>query len=164
VPVDAEASIVGRSVINPPAEAVGDNHASEPPAEQSRSALWLRRADQWIVGLLVTTLLVLLTLQWARMSRWGSTPVELTSQKPREYHYSLDINKASWVEWAQLEGIGEKLARRIVDDRNERGQFRNPIEVGRVRGIGPKLLEKLLPFLHGGTEQPAESSSSGIHR
>jgi competence protein ComEA len=84
-------------------------------------------------------------------------PVEVKSQKPREYHYSLDINTASWVEWAQLEGIGEKLAKRIVADRNERGPFRNPADVGRVRGIGPKTIERIKPFLRGGKEESSES-------
>ena len=116
------------------------------------SALWLRRSDQFFVGVSVTALLILLAIQWVRLSHWGSAPVELTSQKPRTYHYSLDINTASWVEWAQLDGIGEKLARRIVADREERGTFRTPADVGRVRGIGPKVLEKLIPYLQGGTD------------
>ena len=117
--------------------------------------LWLRRGDQVIVGLLVAMLLVLLGIHWLRLSRWGSAPVELSSLQPREYYYSLDINTASWVEWSQLDGIGEKLARRIVADRDERGLFRNPDDVNRVRGIGPKLMERIRPFLRGGTEATA---------
>ncbi len=115
------------------------------------AVLWLRRGDMITVWLLVTALLVLLGVHWMRLSRWGTAPIELSSQQPREYYYSLDINSASWVEWAQLDGIGEKLARRIVADRDERGPFRDPADVGRVRGIGPKLLEKIKPFLRGGT-------------
>ena len=115
------------------------------------AVLWLRRGDMIAVWLLVTALLVLLGVHWMRLSRWGTAPIELSSQQPREYYYSLDINSASWVEWAQLEGLGETLARRIVADRDERGPFRDPADVGRVRGIGPKLLEKIKPFLHGGT-------------
>lgn len=117
--------------------------------------MWLRRGDQVIVGLLVAMLLVLLGIHWLRLSRWGSAPVELSSLQPREYYYSLDINTASWVEWSQLDGIGEKLARRIVADRDERGLFRNPDDVNRVRGIGPKLMERIRPFLRGGTEATA---------
>lgn len=117
--------------------------------------LWLRRGDQVFVGLLVAMLLVLLGIHWLRLSRWGSAPVELSSLQPREYYYSLDINTASWVEWAQLDGIGEKLARRIVTDRDELGLFRNPDDVNRVRGIGPKLMERIRPFLRGGTEATA---------
>lgn len=115
--------------------------------DQDPQMLWLRRGDQIVVWLLMAALLGLLTLHWLRLSRWGSMPVELSSQQPREYFYSLEINSASWVEWAQLEGIGEKLARRIVADRDENGPFRSINDVGRVRGIGPKVLEKLKPYL-----------------
>ena len=51
------------------------------------------------------------------------------------------------MEWAQLDGIGEKLARRIVQDRQERGPFRDISDLGRVRGLGIKLIDKLRPFL-----------------
>ena len=133
--------------------------AKEGTKPNDRAVLWLRRGDQIVVGLLVASLLILLGIHWLRLSRWGSAPVELSSQQPREYYYSLDINSASWVEWAQLDGIGEKLAKRIVADRDERGPFRNPGDVNRVRGIGPKLLEKLKPFLRGGTEATEERSN-----
>jgi len=122
------------------------------PDQDDRADLWLRRGDQLFVGLLVVALLGLLGIHWVRLSRWGSAPVELSSQRPREYYYSLDINSATWIEWTQLDGIGETLARRIIADREERGPFRNPADVSRVKGIGPKLLEKILPYLQGGTE------------
>ena len=112
--------------------------------------MWLRRNDRWILTVLVSSLLILLALHWLRLSRWGQAPIELSSQQPREYYYSLDINSASWVEWAQLDGIGEKLARRIVEDREKRGPFRDPGDVGRVPGISPSLLTKIQPFLRGG--------------
>lgn len=117
--------------------------------------MWLRRGDQVFVGLLIALLLGLLGIHWVRLSRWGTAPVELSSQKPREYYYSLDINTASWVEWSQLDGIGETLARRIVADREERGLFHDPEEVNRVRGIGPKLMDRIRPFLRGGTDAVA---------
>lgn len=123
------------------------------PAQKSDrdAAFWLRRSDQAVVWFLAATLLLLLGIHWVRLSRWGISPVELSSQQPREYYYSLDINTASWVEWAQLDGIGEKLARRIVADRDEHGLFRDPADVTRVKGIGPALMEKIRPFLRGGT-------------
>ncbi len=124
------------------------------PANTEQAWLWLRRGDQIFVWLMVVLLLILLGIHWLRLSKWGRFPVELRSQKPREYFYTLDINTASWVEWAQLDGIGEKLARRIIANRDDHGPFRNPTDVGRVRGIGPKILEKIRPFLRGGTEPP----------
>lgn len=129
--------------------------ATPPPAADPQAIdsapLWLRRTDQLVVGALLVALVVLMTIHWLRLSRWGSISVELTSQQPREYFYSLDINSASWVEWAQLDGIGEKLAKRIVADRDERGPFRDANDVGRVRGIHFKQLESMKPFLRGGS-------------
>lgn len=131
------------------------NTAKSPTSADSQAVepapLWLRRTDQLVVGTLLVALTVLLTIHWLRLSRWGTVSVELTSRQPREYFYSLDINKASWVEWAQLDGIGEKLAKRIVADREERGPFRDASDVGRVRGIHARQLESMKPFLRGGS-------------
>ena len=46
-----------------------------------------------------------------------------------------------------MPNIGEQLAKRIVTDRAERGLFRDHSEIRRVRGIGPKTLESMKPFL-----------------
>ena len=150
-----------------PVETMSDRDAPSdllaPTASSDRAFLWLRRGDQLIVWLLVSLLLGLLGIHWLRLSRWGRAPVELSGQLPREYYYSLDINSASWVEWSQLEGIGEKLARRIVSDREERGPFRNPADVGRVRGVGGKLLQKILPFLRVGTKVRDVAPESSPH-
>lgn len=120
----------------------------KPPTDQSQQiTLWLRRGDQMLLGFLLIALLILLTaFRWKLSGGWR-TPIEIASQQPREYFYSIDVNKASWVEWAQLDGIGEKLARRIVTDREDRGAFRSIDDLRRVRGLGPKLVEKLRPFL-----------------
>lgn len=111
------------------------------------ATLWLRRADQLFLGLLVFVLLgLLIAFRW-RLSNGGRAEIEITNQQPREFFYAIEINHASWVEWAQLDGIGEKLARRIVEDRAERGPFKSIEDVSRVRGLGMKLIEKLRPFL-----------------
>ena len=141
------AAVIGRS------SALTEVQSQAPPpnAPDLSAPLWLRRSDQLFVGTLLVVLLVLLTAHWLKLSRWGTASVELTSLQPREYFYSLDINTASWVEWAQLDGIGEKLAKRIVADRAERGPFRDANDVGRVRGIHLKQLDSMQPFLRGGT-------------
>ena len=128
-----------------------ESRADKPDVQGISAPLWLRRSDQFFVGTLLVALLALLTAHWLKLSRWGTAPVEITSLQPREYFYSLNINTASWVEWAQLDGIGEKLAKRIVTDREERGPFRDASDVGRVRGIFPKQLDSMKPFLRGGT-------------
>jgi competence protein ComEA len=45
-------------------------------------------------------------------------------------------------ELTRLEGIGQKLAERIVQYRKENGLFESPKEIMKVKGIGPKIWEK----------------------
>lgn len=117
------------------------------PSDQAPITLWLRRADQFFLGFLVIALLGLLVIFRWRLSAGGQAEIEIINQQPREFFYSIDINQASWVEWAQLDGIGEKLARRIVGDRTQNGPFKSIDDVARVRGLGIKLIDKLRPFL-----------------
>lgn len=63
------------------------------------------------------------------------------------YVYQIDINQATWSEWAQLPGIGETLARRIVAERESDGPFKSIDDLRRVKGIGAKTLEKMRPHL-----------------
>lgn len=52
------------------------------------------------------------------------------------------INRANVQELQQLNGVGEKMANRIIQDRMLKGPFRKPSDLMRVNGIGPKFLEK----------------------
>ena len=134
----------GKSPAGPPPDRGLSSSTTGSPDHVS---LWLRRADQLLLGTLLIALLVFLVASWWKLSGGGRAEIEIISQQPREYFYAIEINSASWVEWAQLDGIGEKLARRIVQDRQERGPFRDISDLGRVRGLGIKLIDKLRPFL-----------------
>jgi competence protein ComEA len=90
--------------------------------------------------------LVLLTLYWLRISSWGRTAIDIEHLPQAEYQYEIDINRATWVEWAQFQGIGEKLARRIVAEQEQR-PFESVDDLLRVRGLGRRRLDELRPFL-----------------
>lgn len=69
---------------------------------------------------------------------------------------TLELNRATAPEWERLPGIGPSLAARIVADRAERGPFRSPEGLLRVRGIGPRTLERIRPYL---APAPVDSGS-----
>jgi competence ComEA-like helix-hairpin-helix protein len=72
---------------------------------------------------------------------------------PAEYVFQINPNAATWVEWAQLDGIGATLAKRIVADRQTHGPYCTVDDLGRVKGIGAKTLDKLRPHLTFAQEQ-----------
>lgn len=116
-------------------------HPGLPAGEQPR--FWLKRTDQLFVAVLLAVATVLMFVHWIRVSDWGRQPVELDRLAARAYEYRIDINRATWVEWAQFDGIGETLARRIVEDRDRNGPFISVDDVLRVRGIGPVKLDAM---------------------
>lgn len=61
---------------------------------------------------------------------------------------SLDLNEADHAQLLQLPGVGDHLASRIEAYRTEHHGFRDVEELRRIPGIGPKMLEKLRPFVH----------------
>lgn len=128
----------------PPAAAPCDapllRPAESPPGE---ACLRLTRADQLFVGALAAVAVALMLAHWVRLSGWGVRPVEIDRLQPQEYQYQIDVNRAGWVELALLEGIGEALARRIVEERELHGPFTHVEDLRRVKGVGPKTLERI---------------------
>jgi competence protein ComEA len=60
---------------------------------------------------------------------------------------TVDLNRARAEDLAAVPGIGPGLAAEVVRDREERGPFRSPGELRRVRGIGPARMERARPWL-----------------
>ena len=111
---------------------------------------WLTRRDRLFVAALAAVTLVLMLVHWVRLSGWGMQPVEVQHLQPRAFNYKIDINAANWIEWAQLDGVGEVLAERIVSEREQNGPFKSVDDLRRVKGIGQKTLEKIRPWLKAG--------------
>ncbi len=59
----------------------------------------------------------------------------------------IDINRATAKEFERLPGIGPQIAGRIVAYREQNGAFKRIEDITKVRGIGPKTLERLRPHL-----------------
>ena len=124
------------------------------------SWLWLNKLDRVIVAVFVAVFLMLSGYHWATLGGWGMRPIEIERHPARQYDFRIDINSASWVEWTQLEGIGEATAQKIISDREANGPFRKIDDLLRVKGIGPKMLEKMRPFLREPSERPLPKTST----
>jgi competence protein ComEA len=59
----------------------------------------------------------------------------------------ININTATAAELELLPRIGPAMAQRILDHRAARGPFRSINDLDKVKGIGPKTLEKLRPLV-----------------
>lgn len=117
------------------------------PDKIQQAWFWLKGHDQTFVAVCVAVFLTLVAINWLRLSGWSAVPLEVDRQAARRYDYRIDINRASWIEWATIEGIGEVTARKIVGDREANGPFRDISDIQRVKGIGPKTLERVRPYL-----------------
>ncbi len=76
----------------------------------------------------------------------------------------LDLNRATSEDLDRLPGIGPVLAARIVEYRTQAGAFRSVDELMAVRGIGPRLFERLRPLVSvqvaapRGRERPVQNA------
>ena len=60
--------------------------------------------------------------------------------------FVVELNSASKAELTNLPRVGEKLAERIIERREELGGFRSVDDLLGVKGIGEKTLDKMRPF------------------
>ena len=74
-------------------------------------------------------------------------PERAETEEPRVISFPISINDADKESLMALPGIGEVLAQRILDYRDENGAFSAPEELLNVEGIGKKRLEEILDLI-----------------
>lgn len=74
-----------------------------------------------------------------KVMKMDGVPATGTSQGEKV----VDINIAGEAELGRLPGIGKVIAGRIVSYRNEHGPFSSTGDITAVKGVGPKLFEKI---------------------
>ncbi|MGD9644241.1 MAG: ComEA family DNA-binding protein [Pirellulales bacterium] len=131
----------------------------QPPTSPPQTRVLLRRADQAIVAGLLLIGLVALAVYYVGHYTLGDGLIEIDRASRRDIQFLVDINSADWPELAQLPGIGETLARRIVESRHDLGPYRDHRDLERVQGIGPLTLERIRPHLLPLAEQSSVAGS-----
>ena len=78
------------------------------------------------------------------------SPVEADGKEKAEVSPAgklIDINSATAKEFERLPRIGPQIAGRIVAYREKYGAFKRIDDITKVKGIGPKTLDRLRPHL-----------------
>ena len=119
----------------------------EPAERQSAAYFLLRRGEQAAAATITLVALVALAVGWWLQGGSRGELLEIDRAEPRPIQFVVDLNSADWPELSLLPDVGETLAKRIVASREQEGPFRDLEDIQRVRGIGPKTFEKLLPYL-----------------
>ena len=98
-------------------------------------------------GILFVCLVVMLGANIVRQIR-GQRTINIDRPfTPRKIDFRIDVNAAEWPELTLLPEVSETLARRIVEFRDAQGRFESLNELEKVRGIGPRTLEQIRPYL-----------------
>jgi competence protein ComEA len=84
---------------------------------------------------------------WVSQGGLRGRLIEVERAPGQTADFAVDINEADWPELVQLPGVGRTLAERIVASRRSQGPFLDYEDLRRVRGIGPKTLENIRPYL-----------------
>lgn len=59
----------------------------------------------------------------------------------------VDVNTASYTLLQYIAGLSEKVAKSVVEYRNENGPFESKAQIKKVKGLGPKAYEQAIGFL-----------------
>ena len=118
-----------------------------PPASNTRYAWLLRRADQAVLAVLVLLALAAMGGWWIYQGGPWNRLVEADQAQRRVANFQVDVNTADWPELIQLPGIGDTLAQRIIETRHTAGPFAELDDLRNVKGIGPKIMERIRPHL-----------------
>ncbi len=107
----------------------------------------LRRWDQVAVAVLLGLSWIAIAVGLLVRGYHRGRLIDIEQAEPVTITFRVDVNRAEWTELTLLPDLGEALARRIVESREKDGPFRSHDDLRRVKGIGPKKLESIRPYL-----------------
>ena len=94
--------------------------------------------------LFITALIFLLIISYSSPSRSDGIIAETPEENAVEY--LININTADADELSLLDGIGPKLAERIINYREKHGSFSSLSELSEVSGIGASAITDIEDF------------------
>jgi competence ComEA-like helix-hairpin-helix protein len=108
-------------------------------------------------GLTALTAVLIFAIVWMIIARLHAPIARRPGDRPRPEivdaveqawpDMRIDPNTATAAELTVLPSIGPTLAERIVADREANGPFRSIEDLQRVRGVGPRTVERIREFL-----------------
>ena len=123
------------------------------PSDQASRTPGPTRSEAVVVALMLAAVVTPTLLQSVVFRRAPNPPVVERSEE-RRFDFRIDVNVCNRLELEHLPGIGPKLAERIIASRDSEGPFATERDLLRVKGIGPKLLAKMSPYLAFPKEEP----------
>ena len=106
------------------------------------------RMEQLALAALLMCAMIALGGYWISRGAIQGRLIEIEDSAPLSARFQVDVNEAQWPELAQLPGIGETMARRIIEERSARGNFADHEDLRRrEQGVGPRTLERIRPYL-----------------
>jgi len=103
----------------------------------------MKTKEKMVLGTLVVAIMIINLvnfLEGQRLKRNALVIIEEVSEK-------ISVNQVGVEELEALPGIGPHLANRIIQYRNEHGAFEHLEDLKKVRGIGDKLLKRIMPYI-----------------
>lgn len=100
------------------------------------------RISKSFLGMLVLTAFLFGSLSMVSTDRVFAKPkviLDINSQNLP----MINVNTASKSELVKITGIGPAIAARIIDYRKANGDFENPEDLAKIRGIGGVKLQKI---------------------
>jgi len=102
----------------------------------------LQKHERVIIILLISAFLIGLSISAYQKSHSG-VKINIESYTVNNEVRKISINAAGADELSTVNGIGKALAERIVKYRSANGLFLYAEDIKKVKGIGPKLFEKI---------------------
>jgi competence protein ComEA len=85
---------------------------------------------------------------WASSDKvWSVIPLPKKNGTEFLTNNPIALNEAEEDDLRQLPGIGPSKAKAILDYRDQNGPFESINDLAKVKGIGPKTVARLRPFL-----------------